>query len=159
MMKNLIVLIFISILSIAARAQFTCPSYGPVNLLEIKDEKYGPAFSFLGNDGKPHIAMNREMMAYYTGGSKAAVLFILLHECGHIVNGDIKSNVPATMEIERELKADCFAAKQLKQMGFSRQDLTAVTVVQRQFKVGHGVHDHPAGELRAHNTITCYEQN
>jgi predicted metal-dependent peptidase len=77
--------------------------------------------------------------------------YIYLHECAHIVLGDVFSRPVDDKEIkQRELAADCHAAQQFRQLGI---DLDKVT---REIKPLKADENHPSGKTRANQIVQCF---
>jgi Zn-dependent protease with chaperone function len=125
-----------------------------VAVYKTTDTSAGPAYSTIVNS-QPVIVFNEELMSQYAHSGETR-LFIYFHECGHQALGHTTEQSKSKKHTnEQELEADCFAAKHLRAMGATEQNMSTVV---EDLKLLRKDPDHPGHVKRIENALACFRQ-
>jgi len=152
-------LFFIALISSPAANALTFPSCTdyrgmPVKVKHTSSQMEGPAYSTWDKNGQPEIVFNAHWM-HEIAHSDAMRMFVYEHECGHHVLGHVN---PADAkhghgEMKNELAADCYAAEQMRNQGYSINDILAVVDDVYPWPKDP---EHPSGPVRSKHLEACY---
>ena len=92
--------------------------------------------------------------------SAAMVMFVYEHECGHHALGHIQTDKSGHGELrqkdhfKQELDADCYAAQQLRAMGYSSSNI--IDIIDDVYPWPKDP-EHPSGKVRSRHVAACFK--